>query len=400
MNTRAKATGFFRVEKIHGRWWFVDPDGHLFFSSGVNGVGINATTHVKGREDLFVALPPKNLSAVGPESSFYAWNLHRRFGDDWAAKWADLTTRRMNAWGFNAMHNWGWSNEKEPHVPYALMLRYWQTKNSIMGLPDVYADDFARRVDEDAASQLESHKNDPLMLGYFIGNEPPWPGRESLLCDMILSGQPDAIQSRLKTYLASGDTPERRKKFVLEAFKVYMNTINAATRRHDPNHLNLGIRFGGAPDEDILKVARGFDVFSVNYYGYAPSQAMLDRIYSMAKRPILIGEFHFGTPDRGMAESLVPTMNQAERATGYRYYVEQSAAYPAVIGAFWFQWLDEPVTGRQDGENYNIGFIDVTDQPYPEMVAAAKLTNERLLGIHSGKIPPTDQKPKVSEAVK
>src|SRR5579872_195020 len=30
--TKAKATGFFRVEKVEGKWWFVDPDGHLFYS--------------------------------------------------------------------------------------------------------------------------------------------------------------------------------------------------------------------------------------------------------------------------------------------------------------------------------------------------------------------------------
>jgi hypothetical protein len=36
-STQAKATGFFRVEKIDGRWWFVDPEGHLFLSTGING---------------------------------------------------------------------------------------------------------------------------------------------------------------------------------------------------------------------------------------------------------------------------------------------------------------------------------------------------------------------------
>jgi hypothetical protein len=69
-----------------------------------------------------------------------------------------------------------------------------------------------------------------------------------------------------------------------------------------------------------------------------------------------------------------------------------------VIGTHWFQWLDQPVTGRNDGENYNIGFIDDTDQPYAEMIAGAKRTHERLFHIHSGKIPPTDQLPKASEA--
>jgi hypothetical protein len=401
-NTQAKATGFFHVEQIDGRWWFVDPDGHWFFSTGANGVGVFPGTRIQGREDLFAALPPADLPfgaspKRSPAASFYVWNLERRFGDDWHAKWAGLTTQRMAAWGFNTMHNWGNTNPVEPRVPYALMLRGWQTGDSIMGLPDVYADDFAPRVDEAAASQLEPRKNDPWMLGVFIGNEPPWPGRESALCDAILAGKSNEIQKRLKAYLADGDTPERRKTFVLAAFQTYVDTINAAIRRHDPNHLNLGIRFGGDPSDDVLKAAHGFDVFSVNIYDYAPARKTLDRIYAVAQRPILIGEFHFGAPERGMSPGLVQTMNQAERGVGYRYYVEQAAADPNVVGAHWFEWLDEPATGRFDGENYNIGLIDVTDQPYPEMIAAAKLTHARILEIHAGKIPPVNNKPKASE---
>ena len=38
-STKAKATGFFRVEQIDGKWWFVDPHGHLFLSTGSNGLG-------------------------------------------------------------------------------------------------------------------------------------------------------------------------------------------------------------------------------------------------------------------------------------------------------------------------------------------------------------------------
>ena len=36
-NTQTRATGFFRVELIGDRWWFVDPEGHLFLSTGING---------------------------------------------------------------------------------------------------------------------------------------------------------------------------------------------------------------------------------------------------------------------------------------------------------------------------------------------------------------------------
>ena len=147
LGTSAKATGYFRVEKVDGRWWFVCPDGHLFYSSGVNGVGTSAGTRVEGREDLFAALPPANLVPAGrfgrTVGSFYTWNLQRRFGDDWLPKWADFTTERMAAWGFNTMHNWGVpaAGEVKPRVPYAAMLREALARRSpsIMGMPDVYA---------------------------------------------------------------------------------------------------------------------------------------------------------------------------------------------------------------------------------------------------------------------
>jgi len=398
-NTSAKATGFFRVERINERWWFVCPDGHLFYSAGVNGVGTGSGTRVEGREDLFATLPPQSQgSGRGGRGSFYTWNLQRRYGSDWRLPWADLTTKRLAAWGFNTMHNWGAPSraEPEPRVPYALMMRGWQMGVSVMGMPDVYAADFARRADEAVANQLAPYREDPYMLGVFIGNEPPWPGRESQLCDAILDSQPSEIQSRLKTHLAEGDSPARRKEFVLAAFRHYLDTINAAVRKSAPNHLNLGIRFGGEPPDDIIKAARGFDVFSINIYRPSPPRSTFDRIYGLVERPIMIGEFHLGAPERGMSSGLVQAMNQEERAAGYRYYVEQSAAHPAVIGTHWFQWLDQPATGRNDGENYNIGFVDVTDQPYPEMVAAAKLTHRRLYEVHSGTATPVTRRARAS----
>jgi hypothetical protein len=401
--TKAKATGFFRVEQVDGKWWFVCPDGHLFYSAGLNGVGVASGTRTEGREELFAQLPPAPPTPAGGgggrglRGSFYTWNLQRRHGEDWRPKWADLTTQRLKAWGFNSMHNWGAPNrnQAEPRVPYAMMMRGWQTGRTIMGMPDVYAADFQQRIEETAQTQLTPFRDDPYMLGFFIGNEPPWPDRESLLVDLILKGAESEIQKRLKAHLAEGDTSSRRKEFVLTAFKKYVDTINAAVRKYDTNHLNLGIRFGGDPHEEVLQAAKGFDVFSVNIYSAAPSRATFDKLYSMMQRPILMGEFHIGANNRGMSSGLVQAANQEERGVAYRYYVEQCASHPAMIGTHWFQWLDQPVTGRNDGENYNIGFIDVTDRPYTELVEAAKETHRRLFDVHSGKVPPVDRRARV-----
>ena len=90
-------------------------------------------------------------------------------------------------------------------------------------------------------------------------------------------------------------------------------------------------------------------------------------------KPCIIGEFHFGALDRGMFHTgLVPTPSQQRRAQAYLQYVQSVADNPNFVGCHWFQYLDEPLTGRVwDGENYNIGLVDITDTPYPELTTAA-----------------------------
>ncbi len=401
-STKAKATGFFRVEKIDGHWWFVDPDGHLFFSTGADGTTTWMGTRTDGRDSVFTSLPPANLrppsyrANQGPLASFYTWNLVRRFGTNYSAPWVDLTLRRMDAWGFNTIANWSdprlWDAKRKPYV---IILHGWNTDTgSYMGMPDVFSDDFPKRADAAAAEQCASRANDPWLLGYFIGNEPPWPGREGEIAAAILAGPANATQRELKTFLANSDTPERRREFVNRCVEYYFDVINAAIHKHDSNHLNLGIRFGNRPSEEMLRASHGFDVFSMNSYAYEVNQGTLDLAYRITGKPILIGEFHFGTPGHGMAAGLVQCANQEERGVAYRYYVEHAAANPAVIGAHWFEWIDEPNTGRFDGENYNIGLVDVTDRPYTSLIQAAQLTHARLLDVHSGKVPPVDRKAK------
>ena len=127
-NTKARATGFFRVEKIDGKWWFVDPDGHLFLSAGSDVIQPAMVTRTKGRENFFGALPPANLMPAPrnqregePGASFFTWNLVRRFGQDWSKGWTNLTFRRMDAWGLNTVANWSdsrlWDLTESP-MPY------------------------------------------------------------------------------------------------------------------------------------------------------------------------------------------------------------------------------------------------------------------------------------------
>ena len=348
--TQAKATGFFHVEQIDGKWWFIDPQGHYFLSTGLNGT------------------PGGAAPAPGT---------------------ANLTNQRLDSWGMTT----GGAGR-----PNTVMLRWPQNRQTtFLGLPDVYAATFAQEIDDSARTQCGGRKDDPLVLGYFVGNEPPWGDRETEVVDMILAGPDTDTKTKLKEYLAQGDTPARRTAFVVGAFEKYLDLVCTAIKKYDPNHLNLGIRFGGSPADAVMRCGHVFDVCSINVYEYEPTK-QLQRAYRLTGRPILIGEFHIGVPENGLGAGLVQAKDQTERGIAYRYYMEQAESLDCCVGAHWFTWRDEPVLGRMDGENYNIGFVDVTNRAYPELVEAAKATNKRLLEVHSGKILPFAQKPKASDA--
>ena len=405
IGVKANATGFFYVKEINGIWWFIDPEGNLFFSNGSCCIGSRGDlARIKGREYVYKVLPPAGQLSVpgqrpgrGGNSTFFTWNLYRRFGTEWYQKWKDLTFRRMDSWGLNTVGNWSDPALGESHrKPYVATLNGWGIESGSMGMPDVYDPGYIDKVDSAAARQCAPKKDDPFLLGYFIGNEPPWPGRETEFVTVVLSGAKTPMQDALKKQLATGDTPASRKAFVYNTYSRFLNIVCSAIKKYDPNHLNLGLRFGDPPSTEIIMESKKFfDVFSFNHYGYSVSHDVIQYIYEKTGLPVIIGEFHFGTPGRGLAPGLAQTSNLKERGIAYRYYVENTAAHPAVIGIHWFQWIDQPNTGRFDGENYNIGLVDVTDQPYPDMVNAVKETFKRLQGIHSGTDQPTARKAKV-----
>jgi hypothetical protein len=181
LNTQVKATGFFRVEKINNRWWFVDPEGHLFLSTSVNGIGPGSTgTTMRGRETIFEELPPQQDNQSGnrpnnplqntsanqqqanqpmgsmegnrPRSlNFLGWNLQRRYGDNYREKANEMTIRRMNAWGFT-------TGSASLQKPYVSNFRAPRGGAEIMGIPDVYSKTFTDNIEQLAIQQLVPQK--------------------------------------------------------------------------------------------------------------------------------------------------------------------------------------------------------------------------------------------------
>ena len=410
---KSKATGYFRTEKVDGRWWFVDPDGYLFLSVGVDciasGRGGNAK-EVDKRRNMYKELPPDELAEARQFQSgnnrqgqrndynFGVWNLIRRYGNDYRENANNSIIKRMDNWGINTIGNWS-----SPEVismnkkAYMISMRVAGMERGLMGLADVYSPEFRIRLEESMEPSLTRNKTNQWLIGYFVGNEPAWIGHEDRLCEIILNGDDRPIKNELISFLGTEDTPEMRKQFIYNTFRLFLNSVKEVQKKYDPNHLNLGIRFGNINelDEGLLKICKeSFDVLSFNCYDLKPGFEMMDRALKITDLPMIIGEYHFGTVDRGMAQSLWQVDSQMERGIAYRYYTEQGYSHPGLIGTAYFQWGDQDLTGRRnDGENYNCGLIDVTDRPYKHQVNAMIETAKRLFDVHAGNIEPFNQQP-------
>jgi hypothetical protein len=432
------ATGWFRTEQIDGVWWLVTPEGRLFFSTGMDCVGTWERTFVEGRADWFEWLPAKDdpqfgrfyghvdgvhsmaepIGGKGDIFGFYPVNLVRKYGATWADDWRRTAYERLGHWGFNTLGSWAQHDVlQHSPLPFTVSLGSGRGGRSIEGargywgpMVDVYDPAFAASTEDALKRAVAPYRENPLCIGYFVDNEIAW---ETVRTGTLASpaDQPCRIAfvEQLKSKYGDIATLNRAwgasapdwdglrnpsdwtdaaredmDRFVLAFARSYFEIIRDSLRRHAPNHLYLGCRFATAPPQAVQACAEIADVVSYNlYYRKVPCEKFTGP--QDLGKPILIGEFHFGALDRGMFHTgLVAAPTQEARAQYYQEYVRSVAACPAFVGCHWFQYVDEPITGRYfDGENYNIGFVDVTDTPYPELVQAAREVHGELYRLRA-----------------
>ena len=436
---RFDSTGFFHTHFDGKRWWLVDPRGYAYLSIAPTGVRPFSHGPVEGNEDLFEWLPPdtgafKKAYAVqgGLKSlSFVTINLIRTLGSNFIPEWTKNTAWLLKDLGFTGSGNWSdrvfYQNSE---IPYFYPMRGFPTTSIKLfrDFPDVFDPAFSESALE-YALQLEAMKNDPYMVGYFLGNEPQWAfGEYNIAREMMYKSEgsysrimlirwlaekygndPDLFSAAwgyefyrfedLKYFILPRDSDMRGqaekdlKEFSSLLIDKYVATICEATKTADPNHLNLGLRFAWISSEACLQSGEYFDVFSLNGYTF-PDPPDTRHISGQLNKPVLIGEFHFGSIDSGLpATGIKGVKNQRARGLAYRHYVEQGFARPEIVGIHYFQWNDQPLTGRFDGENYNIGLIDVTGNLYHEMAKQIRKTNFSLKQIATGEKGPMRRVP-------
>lgn len=400
-----KATGFFRVEKYKGRWWFVDPEGRLFFSHGANSVGFDQRTPHKDREALFEWMPSEGDlgEAILPGSiQFMIANLNRTFGSDWKAKAYDRVHSRMRQWGMNTVGAWSDQDLYEnPKTPYTPILHVRAGKHSLgYGLADPFSSEFEKNVEEGLLRLAAVSASDPWCLGIYIDNELRWyepfvhnavaaspdmPARKAVFA--FLQDKYSTIETLNAAWGTKYDSWETLNVFPEESAGFeedlkslrrlianrYYKVCHDMMRKIFPNHLYLGSRIHKAPPEVYEESTRYADVMSGNRYMPLPV-TLLPKEFD---KPCIVSEFHFCAPDRGVPGiGLTYVGDQLQRSRAYAAYVLDAVLQPNIVGTHWFAYFDQSAAGKisrgKPAVNGNIGFVDVTDTPYPEMAAYSR----------------------------
>lgn len=390
----AKPAPPFALLADKGVWWLRNPQGKRFFSLGVCCVEPGTA---------WKEYNPKN-------PSYAAW---RYYADP--TLWADATLQRLSDWGFTTLGGWSdvatlrrSANLKQA---YTLLLHLGATS----GAPweDMWSAQTIQKMDDAAKAALAPVRADPRFMGCYTDNEIGWwsgslfqatleqkpeSGQRKrliallqeryandwnrLLKDFAPKGADSFASLSLKgnLYLRPlGEGFQVVKSFVRLMAERYYQLVRAVVRRYDARGLILGDRYQSFYRPEVAESAAPYvDAISTNLNAHwndgSLSRFYLNTLFNLTQKPVMIGEFYMSATEnrsgnRNNSAGFPVAKTQEARAANAQRTLQYLLKTPFAAGADWFQYADEPTLGRSDGENYNMGLVDIYDQPYAELTA-------------------------------
>lgn len=339
------ATGFFRVEKINGRWWAIDPEGYLYLHKALNSVHLDDFT----ADEIYQLLPQYGFNGLG------CWSDN----DDIIRSSLKNQTPLAYCPEISFLGNYG--SQRTPHIEMPL-----------------FDDEFVAYCNQRAQEFLK-YVNDPHLFGYLSDNELSW--RDGGLPAHVAITDPtdknyitaiDFLAARGKT-ASNWDTEDQYTYMALMAERYY-SVVSAAIKNVDSNHMYIGSRCHSTEKqiEDFMRNAGKYvDVFSMNHYHrWSSRQVEIQNMSEWSGRPLMITEYYAQgyVPDATGAGFAV--LDQASRGLFYQNFVSTLAETGCVVGWHWFKF--------QDDGNGNKGIVDQDGTLYPEVLNEMEQMNSHI----------------------
>jgi len=426
------ATGFFHVVQHNSVWWLISPTGNPCFYIGLDTgpliTGNNTPT--TGREWEFAALPPQTAPYTPAWSSgdwgntgfasvsFDTWNMIRKYGNDtWQTTATNLTVQRMQAWGFSGFGKWSNNTGSLPILP---VLEGYNVPILVLH-PDIFDPNVQAQFQASLLQQMQGSVNSSSLLGWSYGNEydeivtpaevtgilslgSAVPAKQALVNDALSAIYGNSVAAMATAwgvtaasvadlYNATPTPPAADIETLREYYADrYYGFIHQTVKTIDPNHLFFG--FWIVPGwwvnaTDWQLQAAHVDVIGYDYYSPVFEDSLLRGLAQSTGKPIFTGEFSF-PPSYSLlrgyeAYPLVSASDDADAGAQYQTDLQAAARNPWCVGVAWFEYRDEPVSGRGflgetdlalvQGEDYAFGMVDVADRPKYDLVGPVRTTN-------------------------
>ncbi len=386
----------FSIQQEGQTSWLTKPNGQKFFSLGVCVVNQGAQ--------------PERLNPTNP--AFAALQQYEN-----SNRWAEATLDRLQSWHFTTVG--GWSDyaalEQCRHADVAFIPVL--AVGMSCGVPwlDMWDTNVIARMHQIAREKILPVRDDPRLLGYYTDNEMGWwnaallkltlqqpssSGQRRQLMRLLHETYHDSWAELQKDFESDGAgnfeeldehgmlylRPGSKGIHVYRRFlglmaERYYALVREIVRTYDKRGLILGDRYQSFYYPEVARASASMDVVSMNLNagwndGTFP-RCYLDSLHALSGRPIIVSEFYMSaeqnsTGNKNLTSTFPVVATQKERAVGFRNTVEALAHLPYIVGADWFQYYDEPPRGRDDGEDYNFGLVDVHDHPYEALTKTAQ----------------------------
>ncbi len=402
-----------RSADMDGVQWLIDPNGKPFYSKGVNIVN------------------PAKETEKSRAGQAYCWlNFFPTMEE-----WQEHVGEQLRQWGFNTLGGW---SDPSPNIGLALTVDLELGRNSRFHFFDPFDPKMEESTVECARELTAPYRDQRYLVGYYIDNEVGWWNSplfiwylkdkwenhtkqflcktiydyyggswEKLLADWVPQKGIDGFEGLKQTGAALKLRPEGNGIRLVDLFmkavaKRYYELMSRAIRIAHPGALVIGDRLPLYYHQDaILAMGDNVDVIATNYNVTVPdgwvAPYFFDGLRKLSRKPVLVTEYFFAAAENRSGNRnetarnihtkpghLMTVDTQIQRTWGAGNALLNFARFPNVVGAHWFQYCDEPLGGREDGEDYNMGLIDTANKPYEELTENFARLNPVLEAVHRG----------------
>lgn len=425
------ATGFFRMEQVDGKWWFITPEGHPFLAFGALHCMPQKMMQPYNREHWKARLGLKENDSQADLAAAHRKLLKQEF-DELGLNWTGI----------------GWyPKPNDDHVNYIYTVRmtpvdYYRWPKA-KDFPDVFSSEYERYCDEFARREVLPRANDSRAIAFALGDcpvlidqearphekminrsaspeSPTWPrvlrnlgadapGKHAYVKTMqsIYSGSIERFNHTYKTIFASWDEliaaenwrPEvqyrsnsREVRDNLDFLKIVLERRYKvevrAVRRFAPNHLICGDKFNQnapLPIELFSIWDKHFDFMWVQFYGdWYDLEKRLDKLSPLTEKPFFLADACWSVqrPPHQPFPRGPHCANDEVCAQMAREAFDGAFARPDFIGWGWCGWID--MRRKENDPTSHPGYQDEFGNYYKPVTDEFRRFSNQMYGLHVG----------------